>query len=62
MGDNFEVDVKGDLIVVWDPATLLRDLRKALGSAPANPQAPETRPRSINCSLEHGKRRTTVAI
>jgi hypothetical protein len=21
MGDNFEVDVEGDLIVVWDPAT-----------------------------------------
>jgi hypothetical protein len=21
MGDDFEVDVKGDLIVVWDPAT-----------------------------------------
>jgi hypothetical protein len=21
MGDNFEVDVEGDLIVVWDPVT-----------------------------------------
>ena len=63
MGDNFEVDVKGDLIVVWDPATHFYAIYAKPSDQPQlilKRRRPDQGP--FNCSLDHGKRRTTVAI